>query len=520
MIRVASFFIIVGLIALGVTWLADRPGDVHLTWLGWHIETSLMVLLAVALALLVAGIFAWSILRGLWRSPARVATAMRDRKDARGQRAIMRGLIAIGAGDTRAAQRYADEVKRIAADDPLALLLTAQAAQLSGDRSAAEKAFRRMTASEDTKLLGLRGLFIEAQRRGDLASAIAYAEEAATIAPSSPWAGQAVLQIRCANGDWAGALDMLEKNRAAGALDRHTHRRHRAVLLTARALALEETERDTSQALVQEAVKLAPTLVPAVALAARYHAEGGDLRKASRLIERAFEESPHPDLAETYAYLRFGDSARDRLSRVRKLAALAPDHLESALALARAAIDAREFAEARKALAPFVAKPTQRVALLMADLEQAEFADEGRSREWTARAVHAARDPAWVADGFVSDRWLPICPVSGRIDAFEWKAPPAAIGQASEPVDEAVALEPSRPTIEAKPAAPVAPPPAPASPPKAPPAVKKGPRAVPESVVPITHVPDDPGPPEPDQDREPQSEPSSASPGWKRLFFF
>src|SRR5690606_23818445 len=117
------------------------------------------------------------------------------------------------------------------------------------------------------------------------------------------------------------------------------------------------------------------------------------------------------------------------------------------------------------------------------------------------RAVHAARDPAWVADGFVSDRWLPICPVSGRIDAFEWKAPPAAIGQASEPVDEAVALEPSRPTIEAKPAAPVAPPPAPASPPKAPPAVKKGPRAVPESVVPITHVPDDPGPPEPDQDR-------------------
>ena len=190
----------------------------------------------------------------------------------------------------------------------------------------------------------------------------------------------------------------------------------------------EDSERETSQALVYEAVKLAPDLVPAVALAARYLAEAGDLRKATRMIERTWEVTPHPDLAETYAYLRFGDSARDRLTRVRRLAALAPNHVESALALARAAIDAREFGEARNALSPFLAQPSQRVALLMADLEQAEFADEGRSREWTARAVHAARDPAWTADGFVSEQWMPMSPVSGRIDAFEWKAPVAAIG--------------------------------------------------------------------------------------------
>ena len=42
---------------------------------------------------------------------------------------------------------------------------------------------------------------------------------------------------------------------------------------------------------------------------------------------------------------------------------------------------------------------------------------------------------------------------------------------------------------------------------------------VPESVVPIAHVPDDPGP-DPDQEREPQPDSTSASPGWKRLFFF
>jgi HemY protein len=291
------------------------------------------------------------------------------------------------------------------------------------------------------------------------------------------------------------------------------------VLLTARALSLEDTDRTTSQALIYEAVKLAPDLVPAVALAGRYLAEAGDLRKASRMIERAWGVTPHPDLAETYAYLRFGDSSRDRLARVRKLAALAPNHIESALALARASIDAREFGEARSALSPFLAQPSQRVALLMADLEQAEFADEGRSREWTARAVYAARDPAWMADGFVSERWMPISPVSGRIDAFEWKAPVAAIASTSASAEVAAAPEPVRPVIEATPApAPVSVPPQPAPAPAAGSRAVIATRDVPESVVPIAHVPDDPGP-EPDQERDPQPDPASTSPGWKRMFF-
>ncbi|MFN3348913.1 heme biosynthesis protein HemY [Pseudorhodoplanes sp.] len=522
MIRVALFLIVVGLLALGVSWLADRPGEVTLTWQGWRIETSVMVLLAAILAVTAAMMLVWSILRGVWRSPARLAEALRNRRQLRKERAIMRGLIAVGAGDARTAQRYADEVRKIAPDEPLALLLAAQSAQLSGDRVAAETAFRRMAAGEQTKLLGLRGLFIEAQRRDDLASARAYAEEAARTAPALTWAGNAVLQIRCADGDYEGALDILEKNRSAGALDRASYRRQRAVLLTARALGLENTERETSQALVTEAVRLAPDLVPAAALAARYLAEGGDLRKATRTIEHAWRTTPHPDLAEAYAYLRFGDSARDRLNRVRRLAALAPAHIESALALARAAIDAREFAQARDALSPFTAQPTQRVALLMADLEQAEFADEGRAREWTARAVHAARDPVWMADGYASDQWLPVSPVSGRIDAFEWKTPVAAIAPAPPPAqEEPVQREPARPAIESKPV-PEAPPPA-ALPAAAatvvPPRVVESPRKVPdaETVIPIAQVPDDPGP-EPDQEREPQPDPASPAAGWKRLF--
>ena len=51
----------------------------------------------------------------------------------------------------------------------------------------------------------------------------------------------------------------------------------------------------------------------------------------------------------------------------------------------------------------------------MARIELGEFGDKGREREWLARALRAPRDRAWIADGYVSDRWLPVSPVTGAV---------------------------------------------------------------------------------------------------------
>src|SRR5258708_23821133 len=117
-----------------------------------------------------------------------------------------------------------------------------------------------MAEREDTRLLGLRGLFIEAQRADDPGAAVTIAEEALKLAPASTWASQAVLGFRCAKGDWTGALAILDNNLASGLVDRATYRRQRGVLLTARALELENVDRDLSRDSVREAVRPAPTL--------------------------------------------------------------------------------------------------------------------------------------------------------------------------------------------------------------------------------------------------------------------
>ncbi len=448
MIRVVFFLIMLAAVAFGFAWVADRPGDVSLTWLGYHIETSVTVAALSLIVLVLLLMLLIGLVRTVLRSPHQMSMYFRLRRAERGHQAVSRGLIAIGSGDQKLARRLADEATRLSPGEPLTLLLNAQSAQMAGDRPAAERAFRAMTRHEETRLLGLRGLYVEAQRRGDTDGARRVAALAAKAAPALPWAGQAVLEDRCAANDWAGALTALERMKSG--MPKEEYRRKRAVLLTARAQALADIERDTARNLALEAVKLAPDLVPAVALATRRLIEAGELRRARRILEAAWKVNPHPDIAETYADLRLGDSARDRLARVQKLAGMMPGQLEGALAVARAALDAREFAIARAALEPYVSAPTRRVATLMAEIEDAEHGDTGRVREWMGRAMRASGDPVWTADGVVSDRWLPVSP-NGRLDGFEWRVPLAEIG-VSRPVVEVTLPPAATPEPEAEPA--------------------------------------------------------------------
>jgi HemY protein len=216
--------------------------------------------------------------------------------------------------------------------------------------------------------------------------------------------------------------------------------------------------------------------------------------------------------------LRLSDSARERLARMQKLAEKVPGQLEGALAVARAATDAREFVTARSALAPYVSAPTRRVAMLMAEIEEADQGDQGRVREWMSRAMRAHGDPAWTADGVVSDQWMPVSP-NGRLDGFEWKVPLAEIGdgrpviEAAPPVSQALSLE----APEAKPVAkpdtdPSVPPRKPAKP-KTPAKRKSA-----QPVIPLVHAPDDPGP-DLDLDGDPTPETSAPHQGdaWQRL---
>ncbi|WP_336485687.1 heme biosynthesis protein HemY [Methylobacterium nigriterrae] len=481
--RALAYLALLAIAAFGAVWIADRPGTVTIVWNGYELATSLAIaLVGVLVAAIVVG-FVWAIVRGVIGLPENLVRGSRERRRAKGFTALSRGMVAVGSGDPLAARRHAGDAERLLGAEPLALLLKAQAAQISGDREAAERAFQRMAGDPETRVLGLRGLFVEARRREDESAARAYATEAARLAPSVTWANEAVLEAQCADGDWGGALETVERRASLGLIEKATARRQRAVLLTASAQVLEAGEPEAATERALKAVKLSPDLVPAATIAGRLLTRRGDLRKAAKIVEAAWKANPHPDLAKVYLTLRTGDSVRDRLSRAETLAKISSWHPEARLALAQTAYEAREFAQSREALQPLLAdRPTVRACLMMARIEEAEHGTgSGSARQWLARAAHAPRDPLWIADGIASETWAPVSPVSGRLDAFVWKAPtdllagpadaqaepdeapaarrdPVAIGPAPEPAPTASSAAAPAPAV--KPAAAIMPAPA------------------------------------------------------------
>lgn len=422
------FFFIVALAvaAYGLEWLIEQPGSLTLEFAGWRLEASIPVTVAGLLLLIAAIIVLWAVVMALIRLPGRVSGGSRVRRRERGLDVLSQGLIAVGSGDVARARKAAQLAERLLPGEPLTQMLTAQAALLAGDPQLAAQTYQKMTLKPETKLLGLRGLHIEARRREDAEAAHHFAETAHGIAPL-PWAGSAVLEHHAAQGDWEKAREALEASLAAKAIDLAAAHNLRAVIETAMAIAKEREHPQETLHLARQALKRRPGFAPAAAAAARVLIRHGDRKQALKLIESIWSTKPHPDLAEVYFEALPDETNSQRVARIEKLSRLAPNAPESRHILAQAALSARDFGKAREALTPLVADgqhPTAHTCLLMAEIEDAEHGPSGPVREWLARGSRAPRDPAWVADGVVSKHWLPTSPVSGKLDAFEWKIPP------------------------------------------------------------------------------------------------
>ncbi|MEM8701688.1 MAG: heme biosynthesis HemY N-terminal domain-containing protein [Pseudomonadota bacterium] len=446
MIRVLLFFLLLFGLAAGFAWMADLPGTISISWNGYVWEQPPVVVALVAGIALIVLLIAISIIRAILQSPQIAGRFFRRRRKDKGYAALSHGLIALGTGNAKLARRYGLDADKLLPEEPAAKLLLAQTAQLAGKDDEARQRFEDMLDEPETKALGLHGLFVEAERQREPVAARHYAEEAAKTQPGLEWAGKAVLGYQAVAHHWDEALKTLEGNYAAKLIDKKTYRRQRAVILTALAQKLEGGEPERAFSLAKEAHGLALDLVPAAVLTSRLATRRGDIRKAAKVLEATWRLSPHPELAETYAHVRTGDSAVDRLKRVKSLSAQRTNTPEGALAIARAAIEAREFEDARTQLKKVLqSEPTRSAFLLMAEVEEAEHGDRSRMRDWLARALKAPQDKAWVADGIVSAEWQPVSPVTGKLDAFQWTSPGSAIEEEGELIEDSLFEAPALP---------------------------------------------------------------------------
>lgn len=438
MFVLAIFVLLLFAAAIGFAWLADNPGTLTITWpwMDQSVEMTLLEAIIGLAAIIALVMMVWWVISGILHSPQAFGRWRSGRRRDKGYEALSKGLVAAGAGNAPLARRLSKESAKLLNNEPLVALLDAQTALLEGKRPEARKKFETMLEADDTRLLGLRGLYVEAEQQGEAKAAAHFAKQANEHTPGTPWAAQAVLKVQTLSDNWVEALKTLDHNRSSGLYEKDEFNRKRSVLLTALALSEEDANPDKAKTHALAAHKLAPGLVPAAVVAARAASRLGDMRKAAKVLEASWKLAPHPDVATAYVGLRVGDSSHDRLAKAQTLNQKRIGHPEGQFAIAHAAVDANEWKIARDAMESILrSHPTERACLLMADIEEAEHGDRGRVREWLARAVTAPRDAAWTADGVVSDNWAPYSPVTGQLDAFEWKVPVEQLGKLAGATD-------------------------------------------------------------------------------------
>jgi HemY protein len=163
-------------------------------------------------------------------------------------------------------------------------------------------------------------------------------------------------------------------------------------------------------------------------MAARSYIAVGNTKNATRVLRKAWEVMPHPDLAAAFAEIEPNESPRARLKRFETLTKLKPDHPETRMLRTELLIASEDFPAARRALGDLPeTAPTARNLTLMAAIERGMGADEAVVRGWLTRALTASRGPQWVCDtcGTVHPAWVPVCHACHGFDTLSWKTPPA-----------------------------------------------------------------------------------------------
>ncbi len=428
MTRLIGYILFSLALVLAITWLLALPGVVQIDAAGYHVEPQIGVAIIFVAAVILASIFIFSLIRKLLAAPRYLRAKSASARQKQGIEALSNSFIALQAGDAQKARHLAREARGKLPQNSAAQLLEARSDLALGKWGEAREQYRTLIDNPKTSLAALSGLYEQAQAQGRKDAALTFAHKAHSLSPELPWASEALFNELTQNSDWAGALKMVHAQNAKTRAEKQGRRRKLAVLHTAIAAANEISDPNDALDNARVALKLEPDFVPAALIAARIHSNKGEIRKSSSLLKRTWRATGHPHVAALYASAQPGISPVERLKRLGDIIPTPPETEQGAIVLARAAIAARDWAIARRALNPFIEEnPSQGVCVAMAQIEEGEKADEGRARQWLARAVSAPRDPVWVADGVTAAEWAPLSPITGQFDAFEFKVPTSAL---------------------------------------------------------------------------------------------
>lgn len=433
--KIIFFVAAIALLTMGAGFLMETEGGVRIAIGATEFNmqplqaaiAAILLVLAIWLALIVFGLIVAFVrfVNGDETAISRYFDRSRERK---GYEALAEGMIALASGEGSTAMSKASRAEKYLRRPELTNLLSAQAAEMTGDKRKADAVYRKLLKDERTQFVGVRGILKHKLAEGDTETAMKLAQKAFALKPRHSETQDVLLGLQAQHNDWSGARKTLGAKLKYGALPRDVHKRRDAVLALSEAKGILNEGNDIkAREAAIEANRLSPDLVPAAVMAARSYIKNGKPRYASRVLVKAWSAQPHPDLAAAFAEIAPDETPAERLKRFRALSKHRDGDPETRMLVTELNIAAEDFAAARAALGNLPDElPSQRALTLLAAIERGEGAEDRVVRALLARAVTAPRGPQWVCENcnHAHAAWTPVCDGCDGFDTVAWKPAP------------------------------------------------------------------------------------------------
>ena len=433
--RLSLFLIIIMAFAWGASYLASDQnkilGSTIIEISGFEYSISpIQLLILLGLIILAAWLvlkivsLILAIFRFINGDETAVSRYFDRNRERKGFRALSEGMMALASGEGSTALSKAKKAEKYLNQPSLTNLLAAQAAEIAGEAEHAEEIYKKLILDPTTRFVGVRGIMKKRLSEGDTDTALKLAEKAFSLKPKHEETQDVLIGLQTRGSDWRGARKTLSAKLKYGSLPKDIHRRRDAVLALSEAAEVIETDkRIDAQVTAIEANRMSPDLVPAAALVAKEYLTDDKKKNAIKVIKKAWESQPHPDLAAIYSEIYQGESSEDREKGFKLLAKMNPKHVETKIMMAEMYLQAEDFPNARRSLGDtYETSPNVRTLTIIAAIEKGEGADDSVIRKWLTKAVSAPRGPQWVCENCstVHSVWRPTCFNCNALDTLTW----------------------------------------------------------------------------------------------------
>ncbi len=420
------------LVCLFFLFLSEQKGEVHIEWRDYVLDIHMGLFLVGFFGFLFVLLLIHKFAINVGDVPKTVQRYWRERSLKKSHISLTRSLVLLSAGDYKHAAYHAYRAQALLPkgfDGSVAGFIEAHSSQKAGQDKRARQNYQHLLENKESAFLGIQGLMQSEIEAGDFESSLRMAYRALELHPKQPWIIKTVYDLEIKNGHWNKALLTLEKLKKVKGLDDEIYESDKKALYVVLADEKSSLDHKGSISYLKKSLSINAGFIPAARRLALIYIEDGKKKLARKVVEKAWDITPHPELIKIWTMLapeNKPNKTSQRLKWFEKLVARNPDAVEGQLAIAQIALDDGLWGEARAYLTQAEKLDANAdVYKLWARLEELSTRNEEAVSAWLRKASDAKSSKKWVCKLTYRqyEQWYAIAEPHGSFNTIRWSNP-------------------------------------------------------------------------------------------------